>query len=129
MNTITLKPLERPCEKQISAMSGTEKGRNPRRSDFRAVYLFILRTKLSMIIPRPRPLKGPCEKQISAMNEITKGRTCQTGKQKGLIIWSKERKVSHLIGILDIITHANLLTKNFKEVIQKETHSKILLSQ
>ena len=98
--------------------------KNPRYNGFWDVYLFILRTNLNMIISKP--LKRPCEKQISAMSRIEKGRTCQTGKQKGLIILNKERKVSHLIRILGIITYAVFLTENFKEVIQKVTHSKTL---
>ena len=80
-----------------------------------------------MIIPRP--LKRPCKKQISAMSRTEKGRTCQTGKQKGLIILNQERKLSHQIDILGIITHAIFLTENFKELIQKVTHRKTLLSQ
>ena len=39
------------------------------------------------------------------------------------------KKISNLIGILGIITHAIFLTENFKEVIQKINHIKTLLSQ
>ena len=81
-----------------------------------------------MIIPRS--LKTPCEKQNSSMSRTGKGRTCQTGKQKGLIILLNQgRKISYLIEILGIITHAIFSTENFKEVIEKVTHKKTLLSQ
>ena len=54
----------------------------------------------------------------------------QIGKQKGLIIiLNQGRKISYPIGIFGIITHAIFLTENFKEVIQKVTHNKIILSQ
>ena len=76
-----------------------------------------------MIIPSP--LKRACEKKFFAMSRTGKGRTCQTRKQKVLIIiLNQGRKISHLIEILGIITHAIFLTEIFNEVIQKLTHSK-----
>ena len=58
----------------------------------------------------PKTLEEAMRKQIYAMSRTEKGRTCQIGKQKGLIILNKERKVSHLIGILGIIKNLQIIT-------------------